>query len=150
MWGFNSLKDLLDVLILPLFLFGLGVWLPRQFERQKRNAFINLIRRELSEMEPDPKLPQPNGRWHQHLKKRFIHEAIIGKASENRDFILSLPPDLAYNLAQMWIHFDKATAATGPSDLAEHGARWCDYLRGVCAFFDGRKGGQLYRQVCAP
>ena len=143
MWGFHDLKDVLEVIIIPLVLFAFGVWLPRLWERQKRKAFINLIRRELEEMEPDPKSRVSGGRWDQHLKKRFIHEVIFGNPSENRDFILSLPPTLAYNMAQLWIRFDKAKAEAATETLAisEHGERWCDYLRLVCKFLDGSKAG---------
>jgi len=101
-------------------------------------------------MGPDPTSRQEHGRWHLHLKKRFLHEAIFGKPSENRDFILSLPPDLAYNIAQLWIHFDKAEKVARDSELIEHGERWCDYLRSLCEFFDKKKGGPLYAKLCKP
>jgi hypothetical protein len=42
MWSFDNLKDVLAVAIIPLVLFALGAWLPRQLERQKRKAFIKL------------------------------------------------------------------------------------------------------------
>ena len=45
-----------------------------------------------------------------------------------------------YNEAQLWIHYDKAKQSSKSSDLAEHGASWCDYLGGICRFFDERKG----------
>jgi hypothetical protein len=108
------------------------------------------MRRELDEMAPDPEPIAPNGKWHQHLKKRFIHEAIFAKPSEKRDFILSLPADLAYNMSQLWIHFDKAQKATSEPDSLEHGKRWCDYLKSVCGFFDKRQDGKLYWKICKP
>jgi hypothetical protein len=37
-----------------------------------------------------------------HKQKRCIHEEIFKEPSENRDFILSLPPDLVYNLSNLW------------------------------------------------
>jgi hypothetical protein len=86
----------------------------------------------------------------QHLKKRFIHKAIFAKPSENRDFILSLPPDLAYNMAQLWIHFDKAEKATDDPALLENGEGWCDYLKSVCRFFDKRQDGVLYWKIFKP
>ena len=150
MWGFDTLKDVLDVVVVPLVIFGLGIWLPRQLELQKRRAFINLIRRELGEMAPDPIIPESTGQWPKHLKKRFLHEAIFSKPSENRDFILSLPPDLAYNVAQLWIHFEKASTTKQDTDLAEHGDRWCDYLHGICEFFRKRGDQTLYSQIYEP
>jgi hypothetical protein len=78
MWGFKDLKDVLDVLVVPLVIFGFGLWLPRLLEKQKRDSFFSLIQPELEEMVPQ-------------------------------------------------------------SDLADHGASWCDYLGGICKFFDKRK-----------
>jgi hypothetical protein len=150
MCGFQNLKDALEVLIIPLVIFGIGAWLPWGLERQKRRVFINLIRREFSEMAPDPKAATTNGRWDKHLKKRFIHEEIFGKPSENRDFILSLPPDLAYTVAQLWIEFEKATKTMEASELAERGARWCGLLKGACTFLDKGKVGTLHRSVYEP
>lgn len=149
-WGFDTVKDVLDVLIMPAVLFGLGTMIPHMIEAGMRRRFLALIRRELLEMKPWPEKMKTGGRWHQHLKKRFIHEEIFTKKSENRDFILSLPPDLAYSEAQLWIHFEKAVASKETNDLAEHGARWCDYLKEVCKYFDGRKRGKFYREVYEP
>jgi hypothetical protein len=129
----------LDVLVVPLAIFGFGLWLPRLIENQRRDSFFSLIQRELEEMVPRPAERLEKGQWPAHLTKRFIHEDIFRQPSENRDFILSLPPELAYNEAQLWIHYDKAKRSPEPSDLAEHGASWCDYLGGICRFFDKRK-----------
>lgn len=139
MWGFENVKDVLDVLVVPLAIFGFGLWLPRLIEKQKRDSFFSLIQRELEEMVPRPVARLEKSSWPAHLTKRFIHEDIFRQPSENRDFILSLPPELAYNEAQLWIHYDKAQQSSEPSDLAEHGASWCDYLGGICRFFDERK-----------
>lgn len=40
--------------------------------------------------------------WFSHQQKRCIHKEIFEKASENRDFILSLPPNLVYYLSNLW------------------------------------------------
>ena len=92
MWGFETLKDVLQVVIIPILIFGLATLIPRQFELKKRKSFLSPIQRELEEMEPRPKTQIPNGRWCQHLKKRFIHKEIFKNPSANRDFILTLPP----------------------------------------------------------
>ena len=150
MWGFDNLKDVLDVLIIPITVFCLGVWVTRRLERQKRDMFVSLIGREYDEMAPDPDSPEMNRRWPDHLKKRFIHQDIFSKPSENRDFILSLPPDFAYHMTQLWMHFEEAKKSTEASELAEHGARWCDYLKITCKLLDKREEGSLYNKVCVP
>jgi hypothetical protein len=94
--GFDTVKDILDVVIVPVVIFALGAMLPHIIELGKRRRFLALIRREMMEMKPRPLDKEKEGRWHLHLKKKFIHEQIFEKPSENRDFILSLPPDLAY------------------------------------------------------
>src|SRR5262245_21936313 len=106
MFGFETLKDVIQVLVIPLAIFGLGVLLPRLFEAQRRRTFINLIRREIQEMTPypginetddsNPPLKPAEKKWTIHLKKRFVHEDIFENISPNRDFILSLPADLTY------------------------------------------------------
>ena len=102
-------------------------------------------------MAPWPKEKKDEGKWHEHLTKRFVHKEIFAQVSENRDFILSLPPDITYNLAQLWTHYDKAFEAITPKDLAEHGASWCDNLRGLCSFLDERKETKgLWKKVVEP
>lgn len=167
MSGFDSLKDVIEVLIIPLVIFGLGIWLPKLFENQKRNTFINLIRREIREMTPFPTLQQMQnpektpqvkdkmegitGRWPEHLTKRFVHEQIFNNVSDNRDFILSLPPDLIYHLSQLWIEFGKVKEIVNPEDkdlnisaqewnkhpdLKAHTIQWRWYLWNVCHVLD--------------
>lgn len=163
--GFESWKDVLEVLVMPLTVLAIGVWLPRLFEAEKARKFTALIKRELAEMEPWPKKAIEDAKWTDHLDKRFIHEEIFNNVSDNRDFILSLPPDIAYNTAQLWIHFHKAAgsqragsekdqaARDDPEireDLAEHGAFWCDYLRGLSSFFQRRGSDDLLDDVYKP
>jgi hypothetical protein len=150
MWGFLNLKDVLQVVIIPVIIFALGASLPLLLERRRRRAFMNLIRREFNEMEPRPPSREMNRSWHQHLEKRFIHEAIFGNPSQNRDFILSLPPNLAYNMAQLWTQFDKAEKAPGNAQLVELGNRWCDYLQIVCSLLDRRENGHLSKKIYKP
>lgn len=162
---------MIDVLILPLVLFVLGIWLPRLFERQRRITFINLIRREIKEMSPYPslqamqtrpmtrsmdrKLESIHARWPEHLGKRFVHENILKNVSENRDFILSLPPDLIYYLSQLWIEYEKAKEKSerlekpgdhdpkiaegewpNDAELIAHVIQWHHYLLLTCCFLD--------------
>jgi hypothetical protein len=148
--GFDTLKDIVQVLIIPVVIFAAGAFLPRMLEGQRRRAFLSLIRRELTEMEPWPKERSAEGKWPQHLKKRFVHQSIFANPSQNRDFILSLPADLVYHEAQLWLHFEKATFAMDDKDVAEHGARWCDYLKWVCNDLGGRGRGDFTKSVYEP
>ena len=84
--GFCTLKDILEVVIIPVALFAVGALLPRMFEAAKKRRFLALIRRELGEMAPRLETKTKDGRWHQHLNKAFIHEEILKEISENRDF----------------------------------------------------------------
>ncbi len=148
--GFDTLKDLLDVVVIPISIFAIGALLPRLFETVKTRKFLALIRRELGEMEPRPKEPRPGGKWHEHLQKRFLHEEIFENVSDNRDFILSLPPDVAYNVSQLWAHYHKASTSENDNDLAEEGASWCYSLRGLCLYLDGRGRSNYLKLVHEP
>jgi hypothetical protein len=151
--GFDTWKDVLEVLIIPVAIFAIGALLPSLFDAVKARKFLALIKRELEEMEPWPKKVREGAKWTDHLDKRFIHEKIVENVSDNRDFILSLPPDIAYNLSQLWAHFDKVTdpkASVTNDDLAKHGAFWCDYLRETCMFFDRRRGRNFQGRVYLP
>lgn len=151
--GFSTLKDWLEVVILPVAIFAVGALLPRWLEEEKARKFLALIERELQEVDPWPKEPKADGKWYEHLTitKRFVHEEIFEKASENRDFILSLPPEVTYNLNQLWTHYNLATKAQTPEELAEQGASWCDYLRKLCLFLDNRKETNgLWKKVVVP
>ena len=148
--GFDTLKDILEVVIIPIAIFVIGALLPGMFEAVKTRKFLALIKRELGEMGPRPDKKSNDGKWYQHLKKRFIHEEIFAKISENRDFILSLPPEVSYNTSQLWTHFEKATKPMKPEDLAEHAASWCDYLRAICSFFDHQESRNFYKSVYEP
>jgi hypothetical protein len=150
MHGFKTLKDLLDVVFIPIVIIVLGVLLPRMFERRKRRNFRSLIKRELEEMKPDPEKQSYGKNWPQHLGKRFIHEEIIKKPSENRDFILALPPKLTYSLAQLWVNYEKAYKSSDRTSLGKYGASWCDQLWEICNFFDCWICRKFRRQVYKP
>ena len=141
--GFESLKDLLEVLIIPIVVFAVGALLPRWFEAEKTRRFLALIERELDEMEPWPKEPVAGGTWCAHLNKRFVHEEIFADVTANRDFLLSLPAEVTYHVAQMWIHFGKGKAGTTSQSLQFHGDRWCEHLKALCVYLDRRGGNRL-------
>jgi hypothetical protein len=76
--------------------------------RARGRRFEGIIRRELEEVGPYPR--EPAGRpWWSHLRKRFVHEAIFepARVSENRDFLLTLDPNVVYEVSQLWAAFDK-------------------------------------------
>jgi len=50
--GFDTVKDILDVVIVPVVIFALGAMLPHIIELGKRRRFLALIRREMMEMKP--------------------------------------------------------------------------------------------------
>jgi hypothetical protein len=74
--------------------------------------FQGVIRRELQELGPYPPTPTVNTPWWEHLHKRFVHEEVFAseRMSENRDFLLSLDPDVIYKVSQLWIAFEKRDA----------------------------------------
>jgi hypothetical protein len=106
MWGFNSLKDVLDIVLVPGVLAWLAYYWPkRQVEKQaedRRNRFENLIKRELEELGPYTEAKKNKGNWTDYQTKDFLHAKIIADPSENRDFILSLEPTLVYQVSQLW------------------------------------------------
>jgi len=138
--GFKTWKDLLDIVIVPLVILGVGALLPRWFESVRTRKFLALIKRELEEMVPKEKAY--GKRWHRYLDKRFIHENIFDDkfVSDNRDFILSLPPTISYHTYQLWTHFEKAKKSRTKKSLADHGYVWCYHLNKICEFFDREEG----------
>jgi hypothetical protein len=92
--GFDTWRDIISVLIVLL-------W-PEVQSASRRRAFRRLILRELEELAPFPPNAQKNMEWFQHLSKNFVYQAVFMAPSENRDFILSLPPDMVYSVYQLW------------------------------------------------
>ena len=107
--GFSSVKDVLDVVVVPLVIFLLGVFWPLIQAQYRCIRFRLLARRELEEIEPYLDHPNPQD-WASYLTKEFVHQKIISKASENRDFILGLDPEFVYWLSQLWSAYSKKDA----------------------------------------
>jgi hypothetical protein len=109
-----TVKDVLDIVIIPVVLAILALAWPVIQSWYRRRAFQNLILRELEELEPFPEevvelkelehYPEDAETygWWAHQKKDFVHQKILQDVSENRDFILSLEPDLVYFISQLW------------------------------------------------
>jgi hypothetical protein len=143
--GFENLKDILDVLLVPVSVGLLALLWPALAARKRRKNFEYLIRRELEEADPKTE-DLPNGlRWHRYLTRRFLHEEIISHPVDNSEFVLSLNPRLAYSLSQMWIAFNKGYKKNDePSkDDAE---QWCWHLRSTCEFLDSQESRWTLRQ----
>ena len=135
--GFENIKDVLDVLLVPVSVGLLALLWPALTARKRRKNFEYLIRRELEEADPETENLPSATRWHGHLTRRFLHEEIISHPVENSDFVLSLDPRLAYSLSQMWIAFDKGRGkGVGPSK--NDAEQWCWHLKGACQFLDSQ------------
>jgi hypothetical protein len=108
---------------LPLLLaFAAGaiaVFWPWLQSWQRGRKFEGIIRRELQEVGPYPEEPEAKRPWWNHLSKRFAHEEVFvrERLSENREFLLSLHPDVVYAVNQLWIAYDK-----------RDGSQWLHYL----------------------
>lgn len=149
--GFNTLKDWLQVLIIPVTIFVAGALLPRWFEAEKKRKFLALIEQELNELEPWPKEPDKRN-WPEHLDKEFVHQEIFAKPSENRDFILALPAEVVYNVSQLWSAYKTASESTESADFDNQGERWLAHLCKICRYFDTGKtdGGKYYTNIYEP
>ena len=66
MYGFESLKDLLDVLLVPAIGGAIALFWPQLQAHYKRERFVRLIKRELEEVGPeldeDGSFPKQPGR----------------------------------------------------------------------------------------
>jgi hypothetical protein len=100
--GFATWQDVLQVAVIPLSLAVISISWPSIQSWSRRRAFKHLILRELRELGPYPKEAIRGQSWVDHQRKEFIHRTIFENASQNRDFILSLPGDLCYPVSQLW------------------------------------------------
>jgi hypothetical protein len=145
--GFESVKDVLEVLLVPIALAILAVGWPAIAERRKRMNFENLTRREL--MEAKPNVPRDAKlRWHEHLSRRFLHEEIVGSVVDNADFVLSLDPELSYHVSQLWIEFAKAQkeSQSGVAPSPGHACQFSWHLLKAAEFLDLRSGRTARRR----
>ena len=133
--GFTTYKDILDVIVVPLTLALLAILFPAIKSWHIRRRFKRLILRELQEIQPFPKEPQIGEIWSFHQQKKCIHKQIINESSENRDFILSLPPTLVYYISNLW----------DPENMKDKEARqWLHYLLKLKEYFQDEK----FNDVC--
>ncbi len=130
---------ILDAVVIPLTIFALGVFIPWTGKAWQRFRLYNLIDRELQEMTPDTE----GLSWFRDIDIAFSHRKILQDPSNSADLLLSLPSTHAYELAQLWILFDKALTEleAGESEchvLERYGKEWLGFLGSVCRFLDDR------------
>ncbi len=134
--GFTNYKDILDVVIIPITLAVLAVLFPAIKSWYLRRRFKKLILRELQEISPYPlEKTGASNTWISHQQKKCIHKEIFNNASENRDFILSLPPDLVYYLANFW------DSKNGDDPKAK---QWLNYLNELNKYFNDARLSKVY------
>jgi hypothetical protein len=137
-FGFENIKDALDVLIVPISVGLLALIWPSLAARKRRKNFVYLIAQELEEATPETKNLPPDTPWHGHLTRRFLHEEIICHPVENTEFVLSLDPSFAYCVSQMWIAFNKGLKK-GREPSQDEAQQWCWYLKETCNFLDKQR-----------
>jgi hypothetical protein len=96
-----STKEWLEIVVIPIILVLTALVWPLIQNWHRRRTFTKLIFRELQEIGPYP-LESQRDHWAEHVTKNFAHRAILKEVSQNRDFVLSLNPDLVYYLSQLW------------------------------------------------
>jgi hypothetical protein len=102
-------KDIGVPLIIAFFVAAIAAFWPWIQAYQRGRKFTRIIRRELEEIGPHPRAPEPDRPWWEHAQKRFIHEELFQRhsISQNRDFLLSLNPTVVYQVSQLWIALEK-------------------------------------------
>lgn len=145
-----SWKEILALIVVPLAIAALPVIHAVVTAWQRRRQFEGIIFRELAETSPWPEsrkqaIEQFEKRptWPHHLRTRFVHTEILEHSTENRDFILSLPPDLVYHLIQLWqahehgqavqwlhhlSHLERVAPRDLRHDVVAARCRWCRLL----------------------
>jgi hypothetical protein len=100
--GFQTWKDVIEILIVPVSLALISILWPELQSASRHRKFRRLILRELREMTPFPQDAQKGKDWYEHQRKDFIHQALFDTPSESEDIILSLSPDMVYDVSQLW------------------------------------------------
>lgn len=135
MYGFESLKDLLDVLLVLAVGGFVALFWPKLQAYYKRRRFENLIARELEEIGPFRKQGEPTfSSWVDHQQKDFVHRRVLENPSQNFDVILSLDPTLVYHVSQLW-----DALKTGDD------SQWLHYLKKLADRFGNNLAG-VYRE----
>ena len=101
-----ELKDWLQIVIVPLSLGLVTLLWPHVQAASRKLRFMDLINRELREVEPYPPNALPSGKWADHGRKIYLHQRIFKDPSQNRDFLLTIDADFAYTVSQLWQALD--------------------------------------------
>ena len=97
-----NLKELLQIVVVPATGGLVTLLWPHVQASYKSRKFTQLIARELREVEPFPEGCVAGSSWPAHAKKVYLHQKIFRDPSQNRDFLLTIDPALAYNVSQLW------------------------------------------------
>jgi len=137
--GFKNLKEVLEIVVIPLSAVILAFVLARdqevrktefeqlrlqredesaRIEQQRIEKFRNLVYRELHEIEPIYKKSNVFQFWIDYRKKGFVHEEIVNNTFGNPDYAYSLEPDFIYNLRQLWSNIHQAQDLAEQHDVA--------------------------------
>jgi hypothetical protein len=69
--------------------------------------FQKLMLRELEELQPTKNEDTKIGDLASYVRRKFMHKEVLQNPLENRDFIMSLDPNLVYLTNQLWSLFDR-------------------------------------------
>ncbi len=128
MWGFDSLKDVLDVLVVPVALAIIALLWPRRDAARRRSEFERMMLREIEECGPYPAELRKGQKWTDLQSKEFVHQRILSGPAGNQEFILSLDPDVLYWSSQMW-----------DARRSEDKVQWDYYLGRLAAHYSQHK-----------
>lgn len=102
-----STKDILDLIVIPVAIVLLPLIWGLTVACIRRIQFQNLIFREIEEIGPHPpyEAEKRKYKWteyHSNKSEGFIHRKIFSDPTNNREFILSINPNLVYYVTQLW------------------------------------------------
>jgi hypothetical protein len=84
--------------------------------------------------------------WYDHLPERaFIHKEIFAKFTDNRDFMLSLDPNLIYIVKQLWNEIDQVTDKKNDPSKGKQFLHYWDELDKTAKKYYGRYFWKAYR-----
>jgi hypothetical protein len=129
-----TLLDILDIVLIPIVVAVIALLWSNIQARYRRKAFQDLIFRELKELSPWPEHPAHDKKWYEHQTKEFVHQKILKKTTENRDFILSLDPTLVYIVTQLWNAIDPPLGKGKPNP-----DQWLWYISEISNYAKSKK-----------
>ena len=121
---------ILQIIIIPIVVATLALFWNSIQNWYKRHIFQKFIFREFEEISPNDRLGE-GMKWYEYLQKEFVHQKIFENIKDNRDFILSLDPDLIYHLTQLWYTYkrDKDYQESSGSEWLYHLEKILEYAK---------------------